>query len=175
MNPELTLDHEALPERHPALSPGVALAGVEACEVSLVRRHEPPTTTIVEDAGNAAEIRLIWELPSESVRHAWRDHAQATEKGAEILAILCVETRRGLVAVERALRGSRVDYYLAEPGAGIEAAAALEVGGIDDGSIKHLLGQKCLQASRNPDRLPALAAAVRFADPRVMIADVEKQ
>jgi hypothetical protein len=174
MSPDHTLDPEALRERHPALSPGVALAGVEACAVCLVRRHEPPTTTSIEDAGDTAELRLMRELPSESVRRAWREQAQATEKGAEILAILCVETRRGLVAVDRALRGSRVDYYLGEPGGGLEGAAVLEVGGIDDGNIKRLLERKRLQASRNPDRLPALAAAVRFADPRVMIADVEK-
>jgi hypothetical protein len=89
--------------------------------------------------------------------------------------ILGVEASRGLVAVDRALRGSLVDFYLGEPGAGLESAAALEVGGTDDGSIRHLLNQKRVQGSRNPDRLPAIAVAVRFANPRVMIADGEKR
>jgi len=175
MSPKLTLDPGALHERHPALSPGVALAGVEACQVCLSRRHAPPTVTTIEDGAGSVAHQLIWELPSESARRAWRDQPQATEKAAEILGIMSMEASRGLVAVDRALRGSHVDYYLGEPGAGLESAAALEVGGIDDGSIRHLLKQKRGQASRNPDRLPAIAVAVRFADPRVMIANVEKR
>ncbi len=175
MSPNQLMDAAALLERHPALSAGVALAGAEACTVALARRHTAPTIAHVDDAGRDIPLTLSWNLPSERVRRAWRDKALATEKGAEMLAIVSVDASRGLVAVNRALRGSRVDFYLGRPEAGLEHAAVLEVAGIDSGSLTHVLDRKRRQASLNPDRLPALAVAVRFVEPRVMIVDVEKR
>lgn len=169
----LALDAAGFRDRHPGVSHGVASAMTEAASVALARRHASPTEVALDDAGQIAQAVLSWAAPDAQALRAWRDPARATEWGAEAVAILCVERRRGLVVVDRALRGSHVDYYLGQPGDSLERAASLEVGGTQDGRVAGLLEEKRRQATRNPDRLPTLAVAVRFHDPRVMMANVE--
>jgi len=115
---------------------------------------------------------LTWRRPDETTLASWADPAEATEHGAEAVAAVCIEATLGLVVVERARRGTRVDFYLGRIGDGLERAALLEVGGTDAGSIAGVLRDKTAQARQNPDQLPALAVAVRFREPRVMISDV---
>ncbi|MBZ0120168.1 MAG: hypothetical protein K8H88_24475 [Sandaracinaceae bacterium] len=88
---------------------------------------------------------------------------------------MAVESRRGLVVVDRAMRGTRVDFFLGRSTeAALEHAIALEVAGTDHGSAAGLLREKHDQAARNPDRLPAIAAVVRFDGPEVIMGDVER-
>ena len=88
--------------------------------------------------------------------------------------MVSIDALRGMVVVDRALRGSRVDFYLGRTGDDLEHAAVLEVAGTDDGSIKRLLREKLAQARGNADRLPALAAAVRLREPRILFEDVQR-
>lgn len=171
----LSLDETEIFKRHPGMSQGVALAAVEAASVALARRHLSPTNIDVDDARRVCKFDLGWPGPSPRDLRAWRDDARATEWGAEAVAILCVDACRGMVVVERAMRGSRVDYYVGGPDDGLERAAALEIGGTQSDGVAGLLEEKRRQAAQNPDRLPALAVAVRFHDPRVMIADARRE
>jgi hypothetical protein len=162
-------------ERHPGLSPGVSGAMVEAAAVALERRHESPVDLDIADGEARKTLALTWTAPPERAKLAWSDVARATEWAAEAIALLAVEAMRGLVVVKRAPRGSRADYYVGRPGDSFEDAVLLEVGGTDDHSIRSLLAEKLTQAAANPDRLPALAAVVRFREPSVMIDDARRE
>ncbi len=166
--PELLLD------RHPGLSTGIATCMVEAAGVALARRHHPPTLVRVNDDARSVELSVAWREPDARVARAWRDPGRATEWAAEALAIVAIDALRGLVVVDRALRGSQVDFYLGRAGDNLEHAAALEVAGVDEGPIKGTVRAKAVQARRNQDRLPALAAAVRFREPYVIVLDVHR-
>jgi hypothetical protein len=169
------LRSSALAGRHPGLSAAVVGAMVEAGATCLARHGGPPTELPVTDGELHMVVSLQWSEPDAAARRAWADTARATEWGAEAVAVLAADRVRGLVVVDRAMRGSRVDFYLGRPGdVSLERAAALEVAGIDVGGIESLLAQKVRQAAMNPDRLPAIAAAVRFHDPRVMLSDVRR-
>jgi hypothetical protein len=169
------LDPDQLVARHPGISPGVALSLTEAAAVVLDRHHEPPTRFELI-ATRHTSLDVEWAVPDEGVLRAWADAALATERAAEAIAILGVEAECGLVVVERAARGSRLDFYLAsDRGADLEDAIGLEVAGVDDGALDRLLRRKEAQARANPSRLPAIAAAVRFARPRVTLSFVEPE
>jgi hypothetical protein len=148
---------------------------VEAASVALARRHSPPTELQIMDGSHSESAAVAWRLPSERARDAWRDASRATEWAAELLAVLAVEKCRGQLVVSRASRRSRVDYYIRRAGERLEDAVLLEVAGTDDDSLRALLADKLAQPAMNPDRLPALAAVVRFREPRVMIADVSTE
>lgn len=169
------LDPERLVARHPGISRGVALSLTEAASVVLHRHHEPPTRFELI-AKRRTSLDVEWTVPGERISRAWADAALATERAAEALAILGVEAEHGMVVVERAARGSRLDFYLSsDPGADLEDAIGLEVAGVDDGALDSLLRRKEAQARSNPGRLPAIAAAVRFARPRVTLSFVEPE
>jgi len=168
------LDASSLFDAHPGLSKGVARSLEEAGSVVLDRHHEPPLVRFtVRDGSVADALELEWASPSERDRRSWADPPRATEWAAEALSALAVEVRRGLVVVFRAPRGSYVDYYLGRPGESLERAALLEVAGRDRGGLSGLLRSKREQAGHNPDRLPAVAAVVRFDVPEVMMDDVD--
>jgi len=169
-----TLAAERLLERHAGLSNGIAESLVEAAGVALARRHEPPTPLRITEGEQHLDLALQWVVPDERVRRAWGDLARATEWGAEALAIVSVDEFRGMVVVERALRGSFVDFYVGVAGGDLERAAALEVAGVDDGSIESLLRDKVAQARQNQDRLPVLAVAVRFREPCVRLVEIAR-
>lgn len=170
----MKLDAAELVERHPGLSSGVAGAMVEAAAVALDRRHASPVDMDIADGSVRETHPLSWSEPDGRARLAWNDMGRTTEWAAEAVAVLSVEQMRGLVVVKRAPRGSRADYYVGRPGDSLEQAVLLEVGGTDDHSLMTLLDEKLEQAAANPDQMPALAAVVRFREPRVMIADARE-
>ena len=147
---------------------------VEAASVALARRHVPPTSLAVQDDSRATAIELEWLLPTEALLRSFRGEDVATWLGAELIGIACVETLRRMVVVWTARRGEHVDFYVGPPGTSLEAAAVVEVGGTQDGSIAAVLAAKRRQASENEDRLPATAVAVRFLEPRAILATVER-
>ena len=159
-------------EDHPGLTTSVAGAIIEALSVVLHRHGTSPTTFAVDDAGATSEYRVSWRKPSDRVRATHADASRATESAAELVAILVIRVTRGLVVVQRAPRGTRNDFYVGRAGEGFESATLLEVAGRDEvGDLSGLLAQKKSQARSNPDGLPAIAAAVRFARPHVMLDD----
>jgi len=172
MSIERALAVAELRQRHAGLDQGRAEMWCRTAAVALSRRHAPPAATRVDHGKRSEAVVLTWRRPDETTLASWADPAEATEHGAEAVAAVCIEATLGLVVVERARRGTRVDFYLGRIGDGLERAALLEVGGTDAGSIAGVLRDKTAQARQNPDQLPALAVAVRFREPRVMISDV---
>lgn len=171
----MKLDADQIAARHRGITPAIGAAMVEAASVALARKHSPPTDLEIVDDSRRELPSLAWILPSDRARDAWGDASRATEWAAELLAVLAVESLRGHVVLSRAPRGTRVDYYIRRPGERFEQATLLEVAGTDDDSLRALLAEKLQQAARNPDRLPAIAAVVRFREPRVMIADARPE
>ena len=131
--------------------------------------------TAHDDDGREATIALEWQLPSERLLRSFRVENVATWLGAEAVGVACIETLRGMVVVWTARRGEHVDIYVGPAGASLDAAAVVEIGGTQNGSVTALLAEKKRQAAENQDRLPATAAAVRFREPRAILATVERE
>lgn len=165
------LERVDIAERHPGISQDGAGSLTEAARVALARHNTSPTSVGVIDGQTEDGLELEWMAPDDRSRAFWSDGARATEWAAEAVAIVAVEALRGLVVVSRAARGSHVDYFIGAPGDGLQNARGLEVAGIDRGSLAALLASKRDQARRNPERLPAIAVAVRFEEPHVMMDD----
>lgn len=57
---------------------------------------------------------LEWPPVTGQIRRAWADIREATEKGAEGIAILLIEQEVGYAAIERAAIGTHIDRWLGE-------------------------------------------------------------
>jgi hypothetical protein len=67
--------------------------------------------------------------------------------------------------------GGALVYDIGRDGDPLERAVLLEVAGTDAGSVLGLLPEKLVQAARNPERLPAIAAE----EPRIAVADARPE
>lgn len=119
---------------------------------------------------------LEWPTVTDQVRRTWADIREATEKGAEGIAILLIKQEMGYAAIERAAIGTRIDRWLGEESDApdLQRKARLEVSGIlngSDGAVKRRSRAKMDRI--NPEgRLPAYVVVVEFSRP---LAEVNKK
>jgi hypothetical protein len=91
------------------------------------------------------------------------------------------ELFRGLVAVRRAETGTGSDYYVGQPGAGVEdleGCFRLEISGVDTGDSAALAGRlraKVRQAREGSSNLPALAGVVGFQVRQILFTEVMEE
>jgi hypothetical protein len=167
-----------LNDRHPGVSPGVALNYAEAARVSLDRHHTSPCEIDLHDSGTAQVVDAEWTECDAALKAAWANKDDATRDGAYGLALAALEETRKLVAVRRAETRTGADYYLSEtPVApdGFEGTVRLEVSGTSDGSnsvINARLAQKLEQTKKGTSNLPAIASVVGFSARRIVSADL---
>jgi hypothetical protein len=113
---------------------------------------------------------LDWPPVTDQVRRTWADLREATEKGAEGIAILLLKQELGYAAIERAAIGTRIDRWLGEESdaPNFQRKARLEVSGIlngSDGEVKRRLREKIDQVNFIDSQLPAYVVVVEFSHP----------
>lgn len=119
---------------------------------------------------------LEWPPVTDQVRRTWADIREATEKGAEGIAIVLIKQEIGYAAIERAAIGTRIDRWLGEESdaPNFQRKARLEVSGIlngSDGEVTRRLREKMDRI--NPEnQLPAYVVVVEFGRP---LAEVRKK
>ncbi len=103
---------------------------------------------------------------------------EATEEGAVAIAILTIAALTGNVVLERAAKGTGVDYWLGRDGHADEDALPfantyrLEVSGILSGSASILarrLAAKIVQTGPTDSLCPAYITVVEFGLPRIQV------
>ncbi len=141
----------------------------QAARVCLDRHHVPPIRlSIIEDEfQNSSELR--WIPPTDTMRRSWGEQNDTIEWGAVGVTLAVLGTARGLVATQRAQRGSGADYYVAPLDASdddLEGAIRLEISGIDRGESQELvrrLAQKIDQLKSGDSNTPGIAVVVGFS------------
>lgn len=153
------------------LSPAKGRELAEAARVCLHHGHHRSGVHLAVTGHWHTSRSLVFEEPSVQALRTHADLQEATESGACALAIVVARDETGLEVVERARKGTGVDYWLGREVGVFEAR--LEVSGILEGSDGHVARraqQKLQQMMRSDDDdIPGYAAVVEFSSPRVHV------
>lgn len=171
------LDLNDLSVGQPGLSPPLGAAMAEAGAVCLEQmRHVRGTQIVVRGSLQNTHV-LEWSPVTDQVQRTWADPREATEKGAEGIAILLIRQETAFTTIERAAIGTRIDRWL-----GYETdvpyfqrKARLEISGIlrgDDSAVRRRSQEKIdrLVLSSNP--LPAYIVVVEFSRPLAEVSEL---
>ena len=171
------LDLNHLNAGQPGLTPALGAAMAEAGAVCLEEiPHIRGTPLVISGSFHNAHV-LDWPTVTNQVRRTWADLREATEKGAEGIAILLIKEETAYTTIERAAIGTRIDRWLGyqsdEPY--FQRKARLEITGIlrgDDGDVRKRLREKMDRLTRATSQLPAFVVVVEFSRP---LAEVGKK
>ena len=125
---------------------------------------------------------LAWPRVTDQTLRTWADLQEATEYGATAIAVLLAKREVGYAVIERAVKGTGIDYWLGHETSGppFQHKARLEVSGILSvkGSYNDVaravasrVRQKLRQTRPSSGSLPAYVIVVEFGTP---LAEVQK-
>ena len=113
---------------------------------------------------------LEWDEVTEQGRRTFADLREATEFGAEGVAILLIKEETDYTTIERAAIGTRIDRWLGHESdaPNFQRRARLETSGIlrgSDADIGGRLREKMDRLSLSDNPLPAFVVVVEFSHP----------
>jgi hypothetical protein len=169
----MNLNLARLREMHPRLPEDLALILLVRAGLGLQRNgHASPVGVSLEIERVAVRGQLAWEA-SEMEMIGRHDHHRITEDGAEAVALALVHQDRGWRIVRRLQREEHADWLLEETGEAAGQLVALEVSGVDRGSLAARMGEKLAQVSRSVDVDQRWAAVVGFEEPSAALRSTE--
>ncbi len=161
----MDLDLATLREMHPRLPFDVALVMVGRAALAMERNSHKSGVVLSLDLERApASASLSWP-GAELSRVDQHDHNRITEDGAEAIALALSHRHRSWCVVRRMQREEHADWLLEETWEGVRQVVALEVSGVDRGSIAARLAEKLEQVSKSIDCDQRCACVVGFERP----------
>ena len=154
-----------LREMHPRLPEDLALVIVTRASLGLQRNgHESPVALRLNIERAATRGLLAWP-GADLASLDQQDANRVTEDGAEAVALALAHRHRGWRVVRRMQREEHADWLLEQTGEGPREMIALEVSGVDKGSIASRLTEKLVQVARSADVDQRWAGVVGFEEP----------
>jgi hypothetical protein len=167
------LDLAKLREMHPVLPFDVALVMVGRAALALERNAHKPGVSLSLDLERILSRALLSWPAAELSNIDQHDHNRITEEGAEVVALVLAHRYRSWQVVRRMQRGDHADWLLADVREGAEQEVALEISGIDRGSITARLSEKLSQVGKNTDADQRWACVVGFEEPMAALRFIE--
>ena len=168
-----TLHLERLATDIPALPPSAGHIMAEACMVCFEKLGHRSGVELKIYGTFIGSFSVVWEgTVTDRMRRYWQDEEEATEYAAYSLALLLIKELTGYTAIERAHKGTGVDFWLGP--ADIETyalgtySARLEVSGIRQGNKRHIterVRQKRRQTDASNGEHPAYIAVIELSTP----------
>ena len=158
----------------PGLTPALGTAMAEAGAVCLEHNGHTRGAQITV-RGNIQNVHTLdWPAVTSQMRRTWADLREATETGAEGIAILLIKQVTDYTVIERAAIGTQIDRWLGHEADApyFQRKARLENTGIlrgDDGQIRQRLREK-LERLAGGSQLPAYVVVIEFSRP---VAEVD--
>jgi hypothetical protein len=97
------------------------------------------------------------------------DHNRITEDGAEAVALALAYHHREWRVVRRMQRWEHADWLLEDTQGGEHKSVALEVSGVDRGSVNQRLAEKLTQVAKIINVSQRWACVVGFEEPRAVL------
>lgn len=169
----MDLDLAKLREMHPVLPFDVALVMVGRAALALERNAHKPGVSLSLDLERILSRALLSWPAAELSNIDQHDHNRITEEGAEVVALVLAHRYRSWQVVRRMQRGDHADWLLADVREGAEQEVALEISGIDRGSITARLSEKLSQVGKNTDADQRWACVVGFEEPMAALRFIE--
>ncbi len=120
---------------------------------------------------STTSFSVYWDTTvTDQLRDAWNDEQDLTEFGACGIAILLILKLTSFTVIQRARKGTGVDYWLGYKNAErpFQNAARLEVSGIlsgDASAVRTRVNKKIRQTKPSDGTLPAFIVVVEFSEP----------
>ncbi|MFL6196169.1 MAG: hypothetical protein ACJ75H_18460 [Thermoanaerobaculia bacterium] len=158
---------------HPRLPEDVALLMTVRAALGLQRNgHESPVAIGLDLERVASQGLLFWP-GSDLAELDQHDHDRVTEDGAEAIALALAHRHRGWRVVRRLQREERADWLLEPSGEAMGERIALEVSGVDRGSVTARLAEKLAQVAQSTDVDQRCAGVVGFEKPVACLCSTE--
>jgi hypothetical protein len=161
----MDIDLGMLKEMHPELPTMIVVSMRERAALALQRN------------GHASGVRLAveWNRALSSAVLSWpeanlntmgqHDLNRVTEDGAEAVALAVAHRYRSWRVVRRMQRRGYADWLLESVQDGVRTLVAFEISGVDKGSVRARLSEKCTQVSRSRNVNERWAGVVGFEQP----------
>lgn len=176
--------HLGLIKEYAQLSSGKARMLMETCIWSLWHcNHENGVNLTLDYEDNHFLYNIVWsdnEIDQDAIMRSYNQN-DATEYGAEAIAILMSLDRTEYNSVNRAITSTGIDYWLGyrnkNPNNPFEKSARLEISGIitetSSNSVDRRLREKLQQTSPTHDTgLPVFVVIVEFSNPKAKMAGI---
>jgi hypothetical protein len=156
----------------PGISPTWGAFMFEACVVSLKRQEHNNLGTPLNVQGDYdIQVTLTWEdIFNEQINNAWHNQNEATEHGAECIAVLLALNLTDYTVIQRSTKYDGFDYWLGKTGDPLfQKKARLEISGIFNNNISEVNKRykvKLTQTDQSDHvNLPAFVGIVEFSNP----------
>jgi hypothetical protein len=160
---------------HPRLPADLVQLMVERAALALERNDHAPGVSASWDWNKVvANGRLVWPEPDSSAI-GQHDHNRITEDGAEAVALALVHHYRAWRIVRRLQREEHADWLLEDCANGQRELIALEVSGVDRGTIVNRVTAKLAQVSRSKDVDQKWVGVVGFERPTASLCSTPIQ
>ena len=161
----MNIDLTKLREMHPELPGEVAVIMLVRSALALQRNgHTTGVEVSLQLERSASSSSLSWNHADLSTIEL-HDHNRITEDGAEAVTLAAVHKHLEWRVVRRMQREEYADWLLERTTAAGRVTAALEVSGVDRGSISSRLTQKLAQVAKSVDVDQKWAGVVGFELP----------
>lgn len=165
----MEIDLATLREMHPRLPFDLAVGLLGRAGLGLQRGgHASGVEIVLEVEHESSRGRLAWTVVEfrESAQH---DRNRITEDGAEAIALAVANRAQGWRVVRRMQRKENADWLLERTGDRRRHVAALEVSGVERGSITKRLGEKLSQVAKSAGVSQRWAGVVGFQEPTTVL------
>jgi hypothetical protein len=157
----MKLDLDALRMRHPAIPIERAGDLILNAAIALQRRHAPGISMAALVLRERQATTLSW-TPRAPADAEQLDEVNATELGAEAIALALVHATHGWMVRRRLQRREYADWLLVDAAG---SHVAMEVSGTDDGDAAGRMRDKLDQVSKCVAAPTRVACVVRFLEP----------
>lgn len=170
----MLIDLSRLREMHPRLPSDLALILVTRAALGLERNgHGAGVDISVDIERLVTEAVLSWPAVDFS-RLDQHGHHRITEEGAEAVALVLAHGDRGWRVVRRMQREEYADWLLEELDQEKRRLVALEVSGVNRGSLKKRLAEKLEQVAKSVDVHQRWAGVVGFETPTAVLRSAKR-
>ncbi len=167
--PSVDIDLNQFREMHAKLGAAQASIMVERAALALERNAHKPGVRVSLDLERVLSIGFLSWPSADMSKIDQHDHNRITEDGAEAVALALAHRHRAWRIIRRMQRGGRADWLLEDAGG---ETVALEVSGVDRGSIATRLSEKLKQVGKNADVDQRWASVVGFEGPTAALRSI---
>jgi hypothetical protein len=159
------IDLAQLREMHTRLPTDLALVMVGRAALALERNDHASGVRVSLDLERVLSSGLLSWPGADLSKIDQHDHNRITEDGAEAVALALAHRYRAWRVIRRMQREEHADWLLEDAREGGRRVVALEVSGVDRGSIAARLSEKLAQVAKSMDVDQRWAGVVGFEEP----------
>jgi hypothetical protein len=174
-SPVVDINLAQLREMHTRLPTDLALVIVGRAALALERNAHASGVRVSLDLERVLSSGLLSWPGADLSTIDQHDHNRITEDGAEAVALALGHRHRAWRVIRRMQREEHADWLLEDANEGGRRVIALEVSGVDRGSIGSRLSEKLAQVAKSVDVDERWAGVVGFEEPTAALHFTKRQ